>query len=75
MAAMPGAADADRPPQALPGMPAMPLGRWMDLMRVDKKVEAGEIRFVLINGLGHAVVRPAPDARVAEVIAAHSAPA
>ncbi len=55
--------------------PAMPLGRWMDLMRVDKKAEAGEIRFVLINGLGHAVVRPAPDARVAEVIAAHSAPA
>jgi len=55
--------------------PAMPLGRWLDLMRVDKKAEAGEIRFVLINGLGHAVVRPAPDALVAEVIAAHSVPA
>ena len=55
--------------------PAMPLGRWLDLMRVDKKSEAGEIRFVLINGLGHAVVRPAPDALVAEVIAAHSVPA
>ena len=55
--------------------PVMPLCRWMDLMRVDKKAEGGEIRFVLINGLGHAVVRPAPDARVAEVIAAHSAPA
>ena len=55
--------------------PAMPLGRWMDLMRVDKKAEAGEIRFVLINGLGRALVRPAPDALVAEVIAAHSQPA
>ena len=55
--------------------PAMPLARWMDLMRVDKKAEAGEIRFVLINGLGRALVRPAPDALVAEVIATHSLPA
>jgi 3-dehydroquinate synthase len=55
--------------------PALPISRWMDLMRVDKKAEAGEIRFVLINGLGRAVVRPAPDALVTDVIAAHSAPA
>ena len=43
-------------------------GRYLDLMRIDKKSEAGEIRFVLINGPGSATVRPAPDALVREVI-------
>ena len=43
-------------------------GRYLDLMRIDKKSEAGEIRFVLINGPGSATVRPAPDAVVREVI-------
>ena len=45
-------------------------GRYLALMRVDKKAEAGEIRFVLIDGPGLATVRGAPDALVAEVIAA-----
>ncbi len=52
--------------------PAMPISRWMDLMQIDKKTEAGEIRFVLIDGLGRAVMRAAPDALVAEVIAEHT---
>ncbi len=43
-------------------------GRYMELMRLDKKSEAGEIRFVVINGPGHALVRDAPDAMVREVI-------
>ena len=43
-------------------------GRYLDLMRVDKKSEAGEIRFVLIDGPGKAAVRAAPDALVREVI-------
>lgn len=43
--------------------------RYMHLMRVDKKAEAGEIKFVLIDGPGKAIVRGAPDALVAEVIA------
>ncbi len=43
-------------------------GRYLELMRVDKKTEAGELRFVLINGPGQAVVRSAPDALVREVI-------
>lgn len=43
-------------------------GRYLELMRVDKKAEAGEIRFVLIDGPGHAAVRAAPDALVREVI-------
>ena len=45
------------------------VGRYLALMRVDKKSEAGEIKFVLIDGPGRAVVRGAPDALVAEVIA------
>ena len=43
-------------------------GRYLELMRVDKKAEAGEIRFVVISGPGHATVRTAPDALVREVI-------
>ncbi|AVP58707.1 3-dehydroquinate synthase [Pulveribacter suum] len=43
-------------------------GRYLELMRVDKKAEAGEIRFVLIDGPGRAVLRAAPDALVREVI-------
>jgi len=39
-------------------------------MRVDKKAEAGDIRFVLIDPPGSAVVRGAPDALVAEVVQA-----
>jgi 3-dehydroquinate synthase len=43
-------------------------GRYLQLMRVDKKAEAGEIRFVLIDGPGKASMRSAPDALVREVI-------
>ena len=43
-------------------------GRYLELMRVDKKSEAGEIRFVLIDGPGKACVRAASDVIVREVI-------
>ena len=43
-------------------------GRYLELMRMDKKSEAREIRFVLINGPGQAVIQTAPDALVREVI-------
>ena len=43
-------------------------GRYLELMRVDKKSEAGEIRFVVIDGPGRAAVRAAPDALVRSVI-------
>ena len=48
--------------------PARNAQSYLDHMRVDKKAEAGDIRFVLIDGPGKAVVRGAPDALVAEVI-------
>jgi 3-dehydroquinate synthase len=50
-------------------------GRYLRLMRLDKKSEAGDIRFVLIDGPGRAVVRGAPDALVREVVEACCAPA
>jgi 3-dehydroquinate synthase len=43
-------------------------GRYLELMRLDKKSDAGEIRFVLIDGASRATVRPAPDTLVREVI-------
>ena len=43
-------------------------GRYLELMQVDKKAEAGEIRFVLIAGPGKAKVGTAPEAVVREVI-------
>ena len=47
--------------------------RYLELMRVDKKAEGGQIRFVVVDEAGQAYVRPAPDALVADVIAARCA--
>ena len=43
-------------------------GHYLQHMRVDKKAEGGEIRFVLIAEPGKAMVRSAPDKLVREVI-------
>ncbi|TXT41634.1 MAG: 3-dehydroquinate synthase [Comamonadaceae bacterium] len=43
-------------------------GRYLELMRVDKKSEAGDIKFVLIDGPGRAIVRSAPEPMVRQVI-------
>ena len=51
--------------------PALGAERYLELMRVDKKAQGGEIRFVLIDAPGRAVVRAAPDALVRDVLAAH----
>jgi 3-dehydroquinate synthase len=53
--------------------PALGVDRFVELMRVDKKAQAGQIRFVLIETVGRAVVRPAPDLLVREVLAAQGA--
>jgi 3-dehydroquinate synthase len=52
--------------------PRLGVERYLALMRVDKKAEAGEIRFVVLEGLGRAGVCAAPDALVAEVVEAHT---
>jgi 3-dehydroquinate synthase len=48
--------------------PRLGADRYLELMRVDKKAEAGEIKFVVIDRPGHAAVRGAPDAVVRDVI-------
>jgi 3-dehydroquinate synthase len=48
--------------------PALGADRYLELMRVDKKAEAGEIRFVVIDRPGSAAVRVAPDDLVRQVI-------
>ncbi len=53
--------------------PALGAARYLELMRLDKKAEGGEIRFVVIESPGRAGVRPASDDLVAQVIAAHTA--
>jgi 3-dehydroquinate synthase len=50
--------------------PALGAERYLELMKVDKKAEGGEIRFVVIDSPGRASVRAAPDAVVREVLAA-----
>ena len=49
--------------------PALGAERYLELMRVDKKAEGGEIRFVVLAAPGSAEVRAVPDAMVREVLA------
>ena len=49
--------------------PQLGADRYIELMRVDKKAEAGEIRFVTLNAPGRASMRAAPDRMVRDVIA------
>jgi len=48
--------------------PALGAEAYLHHMRVDKKAEAGDIRFVLLDQPGRALTRGAPDTLVAEVI-------
>ena len=48
-------------------------GRYLELMQLDKKSEAGEIKFVVIDAPGRASVRSVPDALVRKVIDASCA--
>ena len=58
-----------------PRLAADNASRYIELMRLDKKAEAGEIKFVLIEQPGRAGVQGAPDALVRGVIDACCAPA
>ena len=60
------------------GLPtrAPPIGvdRFLELMSVDKKAQAGAIRYVLIEAMGRAFVRAAPAEIVRNAILRHSEP-
>ena len=51
--------------------PDLGADRYLELMRIDKKSEGGELRFVVIEALGRAVLRPVHDALLRETLAAH----
>ncbi len=53
--------------------PRLGAERYLELMRIDKKSESGQIRFVLIDAPGRASLHRADAALVAEVIADHTA--
>jgi 3-dehydroquinate synthase len=53
--------------------PALGLHRYLELIRVDKKAEAGEIRFVVVESPGSACVVSAADEVVAQVLQANTA--
>ncbi len=46
--------------------------RWFELMAVDKKAEAGDIRYVLLDAPGSATLRTVPRATVAAVLRRHT---
>lgn len=50
--------------------PALSADEYLEHMRLDKKAEAGDIRFVLIDALGSACVRPAAEAMVRQTLSA-----
>ncbi len=54
--------------------PAFGPDRYLQLMRLDKKALSGEVRFVLIESMGRATVRPAADTLVTRVLQKHCQP-
>jgi len=50
--------------------PALGAARYVDLMRVDKKAEAGEIKFILLKRFGETLITRAPDDAVQATLAA-----
>lgn len=50
--------------------PALGADRYVELMRVDKKAEAGEIKFILLKRFGETLIARAPDDTVNATLAA-----
>ncbi|MGI4813978.1 MAG: 3-dehydroquinate synthase [Janthinobacterium lividum] len=50
--------------------PAFDAARYIELMSIDKKAEGGSIKFVLLDGLGKALVTGVPDADLRATLAA-----
>jgi 3-dehydroquinate synthase len=55
--------------------PDWPAARWLELMSVDKKAEHGTPKFVLLEGLGKAVVRRVPEPALLAALGAAAGPA
>jgi 3-dehydroquinate synthase len=74
-----GQADAQRLKQIIESMhlpivpPKLGTNRFMELMQVDKKTEAGQIRYVTLASVGAARIQQVPDATVIETLVATGA--
>jgi 3-dehydroquinate synthase len=53
--------------------PRFGIERYLDLMSVDKKAEGGEIRYILLDGVGRAKITPVADDLVAKTLQATGA--
>ena len=53
--------------------PRLGLERYMDLMSVDKKAEGGEVRYILLNGIGRSTIKAVDDQLVAQTLEATGA--
>ena len=51
--------------------PKLGVDRFMELMSVDKKAEGGEVRYILINGLGQAKIQTVDDDLVIQTLIAN----
>jgi 3-dehydroquinate synthase len=54
------------------GPTALSVERYLELMRIDKKALDGQIRFVMLDAPGHAIVRSAPEHTVRAAILART---
>ncbi|MNL56569.1 3-dehydroquinate synthase [compost metagenome] len=48
--------------------PELGIDRYIELMKVDKKAEAGSIKFILLKKLGEAFITTVPDADLRETL-------
>jgi 3-dehydroquinate synthase len=51
--------------------PKLGVARFMELMSVDKKAEGGEVRYILLNGLGQAKIQTVDDDLVIQTLTAN----
>jgi 3-dehydroquinate synthase len=51
--------------------PKLGVNRFMELMSVDKKAEGGEVRYILLNGLGQAKIQTVDDDLVIQTLIAN----
>ena len=49
------------------------INRYMELMSVDKKAEGGEVRYILLDGIGRAKIQAVDDALVIQTLQATGA--
>ena len=58
-------------------MPTQPpkfgVARYMELMAIDKKAEGGEIRYILLDGIGKSKIQAVDDELVAQTLIATGA--